>query len=506
MLEPMSPSAIEDNGITAKISSKINDAVPSSTSTSIHTIPLIINNEPHQSSQTFPVYSPFDNSHLHNCSSASASDIDLALNTAQAAYPAWRTLPPPQKRDIFLRAAEILLERKSILEETMMKETGSEAIWAGFNIHTSREGLLDVAGRISSIAGSIPTMSEEGRSALIYKEPYGVILGAAPWNAPYILGFRSVTYALAAGNCAILKASEFSPMCSWHICDIFHQAGLPKGVLNLVTISSEDAPARTAQMIESPIIKKINFTGSTRVGRIYGELAGKNLKPVVLELGGKASVIVWEDADVKLAAAGCAKGAFLHSGQICMSTERVLVHKNIAAEFEKAFAAATAEIFPPLTTLINPLAVSKTSALISDSLSKGASMLLGATPPTNSPPTTKMAHVILQSITPSMSIYHAESFGPVVSLMEISTEDEAIRIANDTQYGLAAGIYTRDLQRGLRIARALESGAVHINGGNGSVHDEAGLPHGGVKDSGFGRFGSCGLDEWVRTKTVTFLD
>lgn len=214
----------------------------------------------------------------------------------------------------------------------MIKETGADPIWVGFNTHLAREGLLDIAGRISSIAGSIPMTSEEGRSALVYKEPYGVILGSAPWNAPYILGFRSVTYALAAGNCAILKAPEFSPMCSWHICDIFHKAGLPKGVLTFIALATEDASPRTTQMIEDPIIKKINFTGSTRIGRIYGELAGKHLKPCVLELGGKANVIVWEDADLKMAAAECAKGAFLHSGQICMSTERILVHKNVAAE------------------------------------------------------------------------------------------------------------------------------------------------------------------------------
>ncbi|CAD6441880.1 1c3a947a-10e7-4be3-8464-a0e16ee22746 [Sclerotinia trifoliorum] len=491
----MSPSAIQNNGSRANISSA---------SSPIHTIPLIINNEPYYSSNTFPVFSPIDNSHLHNCVSASASDIDLALNTAQAAYPAWRTLPPPQKRDIFLRAAEILLERKPLLEEIMHKETGSEAIWANFNTDTSREGLLDVAGRLSSIAGSIPMTSEEGRSALVYKEPYGVILGAAPWNAPYILGFRSVMNALAVGNCAILKASEFSPMCSWQICDIFHKAGLPKGVLTLVAISVEDAPARTAQLIESPIIKKINFTGSTRVGKIYGELAGKNLKPIVLELGGKASVIVWEDADLKLAATECAKGAFLNSGQICMSTERVLVHKNVAVEFEKAFAAATAEMFSSSGTLINPQGVSRNASLISDSLSKGGSILHGTAPAENSPPTTKMAPVILKSVTPSMSIYREESFGPTVSVIEISTEEEAIRISNDTDYGLSAGIYTRDLQRGLRMARAIESGAVHINGYNGSIHDEPCLPHGGMKNSGFGRFGASGLEEWVRTKTVTF--
>lgn len=172
---------------------------------------------------------------------------------------------------------------------------------------------------------------------------------------------------------------------------------------------------------------------------------------------------------------------------------------------EKELAAATAKMFPSPTALINSQGVSKNASLISDSLSKGGSILHG-TPPTDSSPTTKMSPVILKSVNPSMSIYREESFGPTVSVIEISTEEEAIRISNDTDYGLAAGIYTRDLQRGLRIARAVESGAVHINGHNGSVHDEAGLPHGGMKDSGFGRFGSLGLEEWVRTKTVTFMD
>ncbi|RAL68018.1 hypothetical protein DID88_008742 [Monilinia fructigena] len=416
------------------------------------------------------------------------------------------TYPRLKKRDIFLRAAEIILEQKAALEETMIQETGSDPIWAGFNTHLAREGLLDVAGRITSIEGSIPTLSEHGRSALIYKEPYGVILGAAPWNAPYILGFRSITYALAAGNCAILKAPEFSPKCSWHICDVLHKAGLPKGVLTFITLSTEDASPRTTQMIESPIIKKINFTGSTRIGRIYGELAGKNLKPVVLELGGKANVIVWEDADLKLAAAECAKGAFLHSGQICMSTERVLVHKNIAAEFETEFAAATAQIFPSLSTLINPHGVIK-KRLPNHRLPLKRRLH----PPRHGAPPQLQTHhqnvpIILKSVTPSMDIYNQESFGPTVSVIEISTEEEALRIANDTEYGLSAGIFTRDLQRGLRMARAVESGAVHINGQNGTVHDEAGLPHGGVKNSGFGRFGSTGLSEWVRTKTVTFMN
>ncbi|KAF4624584.1 hypothetical protein G7Y89_g13587 [Cudoniella acicularis] len=469
-----------------------------------HTHPLIINGKPHTTSSSFPVYSPGTGEHLHNFSSASISDTDAAITAAEKAYPAWKALPPNKKRDIFLKAADLMDSRQEEMGKHMVGETGAASGWAAFDLGLSGEILRDVAGRISSITGSIPQTSKEGVSALVYKEPYGVILAIAPWNAPHILGIRSIAYPLAAGNTVILKAPEFSPMCSTSIVKAFHDAGLPDGVLNLIAHKPADAAAVTKHLIEHPSIKKINFTGSTNVGRIIAELAGRNLKPVLLELGGKAPAIVWEDADIDLAAMECAVGSFLHSGQICMSTERVIVHENVIDKFEAAFKKAIggfspADADPPI--LINAAGVSKNQALLKDAVSKGATIIHGDA--TNGSGT-KMHPVVVKGTTKEMDLYYTESFGPTVSVMTVKSEEEALQLANDTEYGLSSAVFTRDLQRGLRLARGIESGAVHINGM--TVHDETALPHGGTKASGYGRFGSHGLDEWVRTKTVTFKD
>ena len=327
----------------------------------------------------------------------------------------------------------------------------------------------------------------------------------APRNAPYILATRSVIFPIAAGNTAILKGSELCQRTMWALCSVFIEAGLPAGVLNLLFHAPANAPAITQQLIAHPAVKKINFTGSTMVGRIIGRLAGEHLKPVLLELGGKAPAIVWEDADLDNAAAQCALGAFLNSGQICMSTERILVHKNVRAEFEKKLVAAIEHIFgggQDAPILINASAVTKNKSLLADALSKGARVLYGNPDAVESTPT-RMRPVVITDVTPEMDIYKTESFGPTVAVYEIETEEEALRIANDTEYGLTSAVFTEDLRRGLRFAREIETGAVHIN--NMTVHDESALPHGGAKASGYGRFNAAtGLAEWVRTKTVTF--
>jgi acyl-CoA reductase-like NAD-dependent aldehyde dehydrogenase len=316
---------------------------------------------------------------------------------------------------------------------------------------------------------------------------------------------RSVVFPIAAGNTAILKGSELSPRTMWAIGSVFQEAGLPAGVLNLLYHEPANAPAITQMLIADPNIKKINFTGSTMVGRIIGKLAGEHLKPVLLELGGKAPAIVWEDADLDNAATQCALGAFLNSGQICMSTERILVHKNVRAEFEKKLVGAIDAIFgqsKDAPVLINSTAVAKNKKLAQDALSKGASLLYGDINAEEANGS-RMRPIVLSDIKTDMDLYKTESFGPSVSLYEIETEEEALRIANDTEYGLSSAVFTEDLRRGLRFAKEIETGAVHIN--SMSVHDESTLPHGGAKASGYGRFNaSVGLDEWVRTKTVTF--
>lgn len=324
-------------------------------------------------------------------------------------------------------------------------------------------------------------------------------------NAPYILGIRSILFPIAAGNTAILKGSEACPRTMWGLCSVFHEAGLPAGVLNMLVHSPQDAPRITANLIAEPAVKKINFTGSTGVGRIIGRLAGENLKPVLLELGGKAPAIVWEDADLDNAAFQCALGAFLNSGQICMSTERILVHKNVRAEFEKRFVGAIDQIFgsaPDAPILINSAAVTKNKALIKDALAKGGALLYG-NPDAVEKSDTRMKPVVITNANREMEIYQTESFGPSVALYEIETEEEALEVANDTEYGLTSAVFTEDLRRGLRFAKEIETGAVHIN--SMTVHDESALPHGGAKASGYGRFNTAtGMAEWVRTKTITY--
>ena len=302
-----------------------------------------------------------------------------------------------------------------------------------------------------------------------------------------------------------MKCSEVAPRSLSAIASVFHEAGLPHGVLNLIATEPAAAPEITAHIIADPRVAKVNFTGSSRVGRIIGRLAGENLKPVVLELGGKAPAIVWEDADLQLAADQCALGSFLNAGQICMSTEKILVHRSVKAEFVQKLAASIEKMFPSngeACTLISAAAVDRNRALVADATSKGASVLLGS-PEAGEAGGTRLRPVVVDGVAADMDLYRTESFGPTVSIMTVEDEAEAVRIANDTEYGLSSAVFTEDLRRGLRFAREIESGAVHINGM--TVHDEMALPHGGAKASGFGRFNSSrGLDEWVRTKAVTF--
>jgi acyl-CoA reductase-like NAD-dependent aldehyde dehydrogenase len=405
---------------TDQAASATND---SSNGTTPKTHPLIIDNKAHQTKSSFPVHSPSTGEHIHSFSSATIADTDLAIASAEKALPSWKTLPPNKKRDIFLKAASLLESRSAELQKTMSAETGATESWASFDTSLAPEILRDVAGRISSLSGSIPQTATEGVSALVLKEPYGVVLAIAPWNAPHILGVRSIAFPLAAGNTVILKATELSPLTSHGIVTALHDAGLPPGVLNLIAHKAEDAAEITNHLISHPAIKKINFTGSTNVGRIIASLAGKHLKPVLLELGGKAPAIVWEDADLELAAMECVVGAFLHGGQICMSTERIIVHENITEKFETTIKHAVEKFAPkdsPTPVLINAAGVSKNQSLLKDALSKGANLVHGD--PSSASGAT-MRPVIIKDIKKDMDLFHTESFGPTVSMYTVKTEE-----------------------------------------------------------------------------------
>jgi len=325
-------------------------------------------------------------------------------------------------------------------------------------------------------------------------------------NAPYILGFRSFIYALAVGNTCVVKGSELSPRCFWALGSIFKEAGLPDGCLNILYVRPQEAAEVTKALIEHPAVKKVNFTGSTAVGRIIAETAGRALKPVLMELGGKASAVVCEDADLEVAARECAVGSFLHGGQICMATERILVHRSVLKGFQEKLKEWIDRVFggQEAMVLIAKAGVEKNRKLVADARAKGANIVAGD-PDVQEQSAHRMRPIVIGDVTKEMEIYHTESFGPSVSLIAVESDDEAIEIANDTEYGLSGAVFTEDLRRGLRIARRIESGAVHIN--SMSVHDEAGLPHGGAKKSGWGRFNAeWGMEEFLRTKTITFQE
>ncbi|KAK3676579.1 hypothetical protein LTR78_003353 [Recurvomyces mirabilis] len=494
----------EDDTMNGNSSSGNGESNGSKTST----VPLWIAGEEVTSNTTpFDVVSPTTSQKLWSASGTTPDQAIEAVDKAQEAFKSWRRTKPAAIRTILLKAADIMEKRQEELASYMKEETGALDAFAGFNMMTTIENLRDVAGRAANIMGVIPQTGTAGQGALVFKEPMGVILGIAPWNAPYILGVRAALYAIAAGNCVVLKGSELSPRTFWAIGSVFAEAGLPKGVLSVIYHRPEDAVAVTNALIESPHVKKVNFTGSTNVGAIIASKAGKELKPVLLELGGKASAVICEDADVESAAFQCALGAFLHSGQICMSTERILVDRKILDKFVEALKGAVEKVFPSsgeAPVLVAKAGVEKNRNLVNDAVKKGAKLTYGNVE-TKEDSAYRIRPLIVQDVKKDMDLYYTESFGPSVSLIGFENDEEAIEIANDTEYGLSGAVFTASLARGLKIAKEIDSGAVHIN--SMSVHDESMLPHGGVKKSGWGRFNAqWGIEEFVKLKTVTYME
>jgi benzaldehyde dehydrogenase (NAD) len=338
------------------------------------------------------------------------------------------------------------------------------------------------------------------------RQPAGVVLGIAPWNAPVILGVRAIATPLACGNTVILKGSENCPRTHQLIIEALQEAGFPPGVVNYITNAPADAGAVVEAIVAHPAVRRVNFTGSTRVGRLIAMTCAKYLKPAVLELGGKAPLLVLDDADLDDAVNGAAFGCFANSGQICMSTERLIVDEKVADEFVKKFAtkAKSLPLGDPrkpepvvLGSVIGMSTVEHCNALIDDALAKGAKLVCGGKVDSTLMPATLLDHV-----TPAMRIYHEETFGPVKAIVRVRNTEEAIACANDNEYGLSAAVFGRDVARALNVARRIDSGICHVNGP--TVHDEAQMPFGGVKGSGIGRFGGrAGVHEFTELRWVT---
>jgi len=434
-----------------------------------------------------------------------AADMPAIAARAAAAFPAWAAQGPNARRAVLVKAAEALATRKDDFVAAMMAETGSTAGWAMFNLTLAAGMVREAAALTTQIAGEVIPSDKPGCLAMALKEPIGVILGIAPWNAPIILGVRAIAVPLACGNSVILKASELCPRTHALIIEAFAEAGFPEGVVNVVTNAPEDAAEVVGALIDAPEVKRINFTGSTNVGRIIAKRAAEHLKPCLLELGGKAPLLVLEDADLDEAVKAAAFGAFMNQGQICMSTERIIVVEAVADAFIEKFAAKAGSMpagdpregTTPLGAVIDRRTVDHVNALIDDAVAKGATVTAGG-----KADSVLMAATVLAGVTADMKLYREESFGPVVAVIRARDQAHAIELANDSEYGLSAAVFTRDTARGLSVARQIHSGICHVNGP--TVHDEAQMPFGGVGASGYGRFGGRqGIDSFTETRWIT---
>ncbi|WP_175684111.1 aldehyde dehydrogenase [Burkholderia cenocepacia] len=454
---------------------------------------------------TFERRNPLDDTVASTAPAATVADAQAAVHAAAAAFPAWSAMGPGERRALLNRAADALEEKGDAFALAMATETGASRLWADFNVKLAADGLREAAAMITQISGEVIPSDVPGSLALGVRQAAGVVLGIAPWNAPVILGVRAIALPLACGNTVVLKGSETCPATHGLIIEALQDAGLPRGVVNFVT----NAPANAGDIVEAiiaePAVRRVNFTGSTRVGRIVATLCAKYLKPSVLELGGKAPFLVLHDADIEAAVQGAAFGAFANSGQICMSTERIVVDTKIADEFVARLAekARSLPLGDPrkgptvLGSVVDMATVRRCNDLIDDALAKGATLVCGGKSETTLMPATLLDHV-----TADMHIYREESFGPVKAIVRVNGDEEAIACANDNEYGLSAAVFSRDVARALTVAKRIESGLCHVNGP--TVHDEAQMPFGGMKSSGFGHFGGkTGIAEFTDLRWIT---
>jgi benzaldehyde dehydrogenase (NAD) len=447
---------------------------------------------PAENHATFPDVSPVTGEVVAQVAAASQADATRAVAAAADAFRTWAHTSFTVRRGILLKAADLLEAERDRHRAVFAVETGSTADWADMNITEAASTLREAAGLASATTGAILPSHDPSTVNLSERRPAGVVLAIVPWNAPLVLAARSIAIALALGNTVVIRPSELAPITAgFLLADVLECAGLPAGVVNVITSAPGQGRELIETMIANPAIRRVVFIGSTPVGRSIARLAGEHLTPSAMELGGKNSTLVLDDADLQRVAPLVAMASFANSGQVCMCTDRILVHHSVADELtERVTAIATAmRVGDPrsnetaLGPLINDTGVENFQALVSDAIDRGAAATCGGPQRDH----LYVAPTVLTDVPVDAQLTTRESFSPVVTIHPVTSDDEAIHLANNTEFGLIASVLSSDPARAQSVARKLNVGAVHINGP--SIGDEPHVPFGGVGASGFGRLG-----------------
>lgn len=458
------------------------------------------------SGASYADHDPYTGGTFANVPASGREDAKRAVAAAANAFPAWWKTPPGEKQRLFLKAADILERRQMEIVGLLASETGCTFGFGMFQTMFTPNLLRQAASLPYQPTGEILPADLPGAFYMGVRQPVGVVAGLAPWNAPLILSLRAIAAPMALGNTVVLKPSEESPITGGILyAQIFEEAGFPAGVINVVTHAAGQAEPVVDEFMENPKVRRISFTGSTRTGRILAEKAARQLKRMVLELGGQNPLIVLADADLDYAVNATTFGTFLHQGQICMSVRRIIVERPVAKEFTDKLVAKTKSLKVGSPTepdtvigpLINKQALEQVKARVDEAVKHGAKVLTGGQPQGSCYQPT-----LLTDVPGDVMMSKEETFGPVATITVVDSADQAVELANQTSYGLSAGIMTRDADRGMALAERIQSGIVHIN--DQPVNDEPQVPFGGVKDSGYGRFGgSEAIHEFTEMRWVT---
>jgi len=460
------------------------------------------------SGQTFAVTNPATSEVLAQISAADTDDVREAVNAAASAFGSWSARTAYERAGYLYDAHRLMRERADELAWLMTTEQGKPLRTARIEVQYAADFLIWFAEEAKRVYGSTIPSARADQRFMVLHQPVGVVGAVTPWNYPISMLTRKMGPALAAGCTVVLKPAKQTPLCAIEVFRILHEVGVPAGVVNLVTAAR--ASVVGDEFISNPVVRKLTFTGSTEVGKLLAKGAAASIKRVSLELGGHAPFIVFPDADPAHAARGASLVKFLNTGQACISPNRIFVHRSIAEQFLSVLADRVGRLKAgngleegvTIGPLIDDGALVKMDEHVSDAVAKGATLVCGGERLTGEAydAGTFFAPTVLADVTPEMVIYRDETFGPIAPVILFDDEDEVIKMANDTDYGLAAYLYTKDISRAIRVSEALRFAIVGINDINPT---SAAAPFGGMKESGLGREGGQeGITEYLETKLV----